>query len=110
MNQLIVEIETLPSPEGTSHNKYHFVEEAISLVEKSGLKYEVGPLGTTIEGNPDEVWSLLRRMHEASIRAGAEKVHTNIKLCEAVRDSKYHEDTMESLTRKFRGQTKPTGM
>lgn len=49
-------------------------------------------------------------MHEASIRAGAEKVHTNIKLCEAVRDSKYHEDTMESLTRKFRGQTKPTGM
>merc|ERR1711879_517920 len=40
--KMIVEIETLPFPEGNSRNKYHNVEEAISIVEKSGLKYE-GP-------------------------------------------------------------------
>jgi len=61
-------------------------------------------------GNPDEVWSVLRRMHEATLQAGAEKVHTNIKLCQAAQDSKYNEDNIESLTRKYRGQTKPTGM
>jgi uncharacterized protein YqgV (UPF0045/DUF77 family) len=49
-------------------------------------------------------------MHEATLKAGAEKVHTNIKLCQAAQDSKYHEDTIESLTRKYRGQTRPTGM
>jgi uncharacterized protein YqgV (UPF0045/DUF77 family) len=48
--KMIVEIETLPFPEGNSRNKYHNVEEAISIVEKSGLKYEVSPLGTTLEG------------------------------------------------------------
>ena len=47
---MIVEIETLPFPEGNSRNKYHNVEEAISIVEKSGLKYEVSPLCTTLEG------------------------------------------------------------
>merc|ERR1711974_485764 len=59
--KMIVEIETLPFPEGNSRNKYHNVEEAISIVEKSGLKYEVSPLCTTLEGSPDEVWSVLRR-------------------------------------------------
>jgi uncharacterized protein YqgV (UPF0045/DUF77 family) len=107
---MIVEIETLPYPEGNARNKYHNVEEAISIVEKSGLKHEVSPLCTTMEGSADEVWSVLRRMHEATLQAGAEKVHTNIKLCQAAQDSKYDEDTIESLTRKYRGQTKPTGM
>jgi len=108
--KMIVEIETLPFPEGNARNKYHNVEEAISIVEKSGLKYEVSPLCTTLEGSPDEVWSLLRRMHEATLQAGAEKVHTNIKLCQAAQDTKYSEDNIESLTRKYRGQTRPTGM
>jgi hypothetical protein len=48
--KMIVEIETLPYPEGNARNKYHNVEEAISIVEKSGLKYEVSPLCTTMEG------------------------------------------------------------
>ena len=48
--KMIVEIETLPFPEGNSRNKYYNVEEAISIVEKSGLKYEVNPLSTTLEG------------------------------------------------------------
>merc|ERR1711939_771884 len=108
--KMIVEIETLPFPEGNARNRYHNVEEAISIVEKSGLKYEVSPLCTTLEGSPDEVWGVLRRMHEATLQAGAEKVHTNIKLCQAAQDSKYNEDNIESLTRKYRGQTKPTGM
>jgi uncharacterized protein YqgV (UPF0045/DUF77 family) len=108
--KMIVEIETLPYPEGNARNRYHVIEEAINIAEQSGLKYEVSPLSTTLEGSPDQVWSVLRQMHEATLKAGAEKVHTNIKLCQARQDSKYNEDDIESLTRKYRGQTKAMGM
>ena len=45
---------------------------AIAVIEASGLAYEVGALGTTVEGSPDELWTLVRAVHEATLHAGAE--------------------------------------
>ena len=55
---MIVDIEVVPRPLGTSANQYAHVEAAIALAQSSGLHYEVNALGTTIEGPPDDVWSL----------------------------------------------------
>ena len=49
---MIAEIHVLPSPPGTS------------------------------EGGPDEVWPLLRRVHEACLGAGADGVVTVVKVAE----------------------------
>ena len=55
---MIVELQCLASPAGTPDDPYRHIDAAIAVVQGSGLKYEVGALGTTVEGEPDEVWPL----------------------------------------------------
>jgi uncharacterized protein YqgV (UPF0045/DUF77 family) len=83
---MIAEIQCLPSPAGTPESAYAHIEAAIAVVADSGLTYEVGALGTTLEGSPDEVWAVLRRAHEATLAdagataAGAESVVSVLKV------------------------------
>jgi uncharacterized protein YqgV (UPF0045/DUF77 family) len=95
---MIVEVQCLPTPAGTPDDPHAHVEAAIAVIQASGLRYEVGALGTTLEGEPDEVWPLLRRIHEACLAAGAEREITLVKVAE----SHGRPLTMEGLTRKFR--------
>jgi len=77
---VIVEIQVLPSPPGTANDRWGHVDAAIAVIEASGLHYEVGPLGTSIEGEPDAVWPLLRAVHEATLRSGADGVVSVVKV------------------------------
>lgn len=97
---MIVELQVLPFPPGTSEVRYAHVEAAIAVIQASGLRYEVGPLGTTVEGEPDEVWPLMRAVHEATLVSGADAVVSVIKV-EQTR-SPDAQPTMESLAGKFR--------
>ena len=78
---------------------YQHVEAAIAEVQGSGLTYEVGALGTTVQGDPDAVWPLVRRVHEACLRSGAAGLVTVLKVEES---SGWAASTIESLTGKFR--------
>ena len=77
---MIVEIQCLPTPPGTAERRYAYVDAAIEVVRSSGLLFEVGPLGTSLQGEPDEVWAVLRRVHEATLAAGAHGVVSVIKV------------------------------
>ena len=92
---MIAEIQVAPSPPGTPEDPHAHVEAAIAVIKASGLRHEVGALGTTLEGEPDEVWATLRAAHEAMIAAGAASGLSHIKIASVDR-------TMDSLTRKFR--------
>ena len=92
---VIAEIQVAPSPPGTPEDPHAHVEAAIVVIQASGLRYEVGALGTTLEGEADEVWATLRAAHEAMIAAGATGGLSHIKVASVNR-------TMDSLTRKFR--------
>jgi uncharacterized protein YqgV (UPF0045/DUF77 family) len=98
---VIVEIQVLPSPPGNAENYYAHVEAAIAVIQASGLKYEVGALGTTIEGEPDQLWPLVRQAHEACLAAGAQGLVTVLKVEQA--GAAREEPTIESLTGRFRG-------
>jgi uncharacterized protein YqgV (UPF0045/DUF77 family) len=95
---LIVEIQCLPTPAGTDASPYAHVEAAIAVVQGSVLKYEVSPLGTSLEGEPDAVWPVVRQP-EACLQAGATSVVTIIKVAQSTRADG---PTMTSLTSKFR--------
>lgn len=99
---VIVEIECIANPLGTPTNPYEHVEAAIRVIEHSGLHYEVSALGTTLEGDPDDLWPLLRRVHEACLESGAASLLTVIKVEQARRD--LPQPTMAGLTGKFRQQ------
>lgn len=96
---MIVEIQCLPTPAGTEESRYAHIEAAIAVVQGSGLKYEVSPLGTSLEGEPDAVWAVVRRAHEACLQAGATNVVSIIKVAQSTRADG---PTMTSLTSKFR--------
>lgn len=92
---VIAEIQAAPSPPGTPDDPHAHVEAAVAVIQASGLRYEVGALGTTLEGGADEVWATLRAAHETMIAAGATGGLSHIKVASVNR-------TMDSLTHKFR--------
>ena len=92
---VIAEIQVAPSPPGTPGNPHAHVEAAIEVIASSGLRYEVGALGTTLEGEADTVWDTLRAAHEAMVTAGAAGGISHVKVATVNR-------TMDSLTAKFR--------
>ncbi|HJP40155.1 MAG TPA: thiamine-binding protein [Dehalococcoidia bacterium] len=83
---------------GTAESKYAHIEAAIALIEQSGLTYEVGALGTTVEGPPDVLWHLMRRVHESVLRSGAEGTMTVLKVEETATAG----PSIADLTGKFR--------
>jgi uncharacterized protein YqgV (UPF0045/DUF77 family) len=92
---VIAEVQVAPSPPGTHDDPHAHVEAAIAVIADSGLSYEVGALGTTLEGPADRVWDTLRAAHEAMLAAGATAGLSHIKVASVNR-------SMDSLTRKFR--------
>lgn len=96
---MIAEIHCAPNPPGNDQSQYAHIETAIMLAQESGLKYEVGALGTTIEGAPDDVWTLMRRMHESTLESGATSIITNIRFGQRAGDD---EPRMDSLVAKWR--------
>lgn len=96
---MIIEVQCLPSPAGTVEDPHAHVESAIAVIQESGVHYEVGPLGTTFEGEPDLVWPLLRRVHEAVLAAGADSSVSVVKIAQGSGEAGR---TMDSLTHKFR--------
>ncbi|MBA3419409.1 MAG: thiamine-binding protein [Geodermatophilaceae bacterium] len=95
---MIIEIQCLPSPAGTPDDPHAHIEAAIAVIQESGVHFEVGPLGTTFEGEPDELWPLLRRVHEAVLTAGASSAVSVVKIAQGSTGTR----TMDSLTSKFR--------
>ena len=92
---VIAEIQVAPSPPGTPEDPHAHVEAAIAVIQQSGLRFEVGALGTTVEGDADVVWATLRAAHEAMLAAGAASGLSQIKVASTER-------SMDSLTAKFR--------
>ncbi len=89
---MIAEIQVAPSPPGTADDPHAHVEAAIAVIQASGLRYEVGALGTTVEGEADEVWATLRAAHEAmgAARADAGREHINVASLNRTMDSQTH--------------------
>lgn len=53
----LMELTMIPLDKGPSFSQY--VAQTIDIIDRSGLNYKLGPMGTTIEGEWDELLSLL---------------------------------------------------
>lgn len=59
------------------------IAKVLRLVQASGLDYELGAMGTCIEGEPEAVFRLLQEMHMA-MRRDSKRVSTLIKIDDQV--------------------------
>jgi uncharacterized protein (TIGR00106 family) len=75
----IVAVNLTPIGAGTSVSQYIAAAEKV-LLKKPGIKRELGPLFTTLEGDLDEILAVVREMQEAVFSAGVERIATTIKI------------------------------
>ncbi|MEB6200729.1 MTH1187 family thiamine-binding protein [Mammaliicoccus fleurettii] len=93
MTNTLMSIQIIPK-----HNETEvipLVDEAIKVIDQSGLKYEVHPLETTIEGEMNACLILIEQINERMAELECESIISQIKF--------YHVPegiTMESLTEK----------
>lgn len=55
-------IQILPIIE--DRHPYEWVDEAIAVIQQSGVKYEVGPFTTIVEGTYNEVMAVVHAVNE----------------------------------------------
>lgn len=60
---LLAELSMWPMDKGESVGVY--VARLLDIIDKSGLPYRLGPLGTCVEGEYDEVMAVIKQCHEA---------------------------------------------
>jgi len=63
---VLLEFSIYPIGKGESLSRY--VSRAVEIISKSGLSYKVGPMGTAIEGDLDEVLDVIRKCFNAMKR------------------------------------------
>lgn len=94
----IVAVSVSPTGVGVSVGEY--VAEALRVLERQDrIRFEIGPMFTTLEGDLAEVLQLIISMQEAMFARGAQRVGTVIKIDER-RDRPAHmEEKVEKVRR-----------
>lgn len=96
---MIVEISFIPIGIGTSLSRY--VAKVIKNLEKSGLKYQLTPMGTIVEGEWEEISELIDYSHKLIFEMGIERIITNIKIDYRLDKKSSMEDKINSVKRKM---------
>ena len=76
-DQVLVEVSIEPVVEGVAHGE--LVRQAIEALDGPELALRIGPLGTTLEGELDDVLHAVARAHR-SVASSAERVITHVRL------------------------------
>ncbi|MFJ7683675.1 thiamine-binding protein [Peribacillus butanolivorans] len=93
MANSLISIQIIPKGE----NVIPLVDEAIKIIDESGVKYEVHPLETTMEGELSELLAVIEKMNVRMIEIGSPNVISQVKIL-------YQPSgiTMNTLTEKYR--------
>jgi len=59
---------------------YEWVDEAIRVIQKSGITYEIGPFSTVIEGSYEAVMSVIHEINEHLYQMGCAEWINNIQV------------------------------
>jgi uncharacterized protein (TIGR00106 family) len=59
---------------------YAVVDKVIEYIKSTGVKYEVGPMETTMEGELDQLLDIVKKAQEICVKEGAERVVSVIKI------------------------------
>jgi uncharacterized protein (TIGR00106 family) len=71
------------SPLGVGISVSRYVAAAIAVLEaQDRVRWELDSMFTTLEGEPEDLFAVIREMQEAVFAAGAERVGTVIKMDE----------------------------
>jgi uncharacterized protein (TIGR00106 family) len=64
MHSFIVSASLQIIPIVQDQHPYQWVDEAIAVIQSSGVKYEIGPFATTLEGSYADVMKVIEDVNE----------------------------------------------
>ncbi|MEW9105814.1 MTH1187 family thiamine-binding protein [Paenibacillus sp.] len=96
MANSLVSIQIVPKTKN-GEDVIPYVDRAIEVIQASGVKYQVNPLETTMEGELSELFRIIEDMNKAMIEMGSNNVLCQIKIV-----YKPSGITMDELTVKYR--------
>lgn len=74
---VLLEFAMSPFDKGASLSEY--VARSLDIIDKSGLPYQLTPMGTIVEGKWDDVMSLVAACHKA-MSQDCNRISTSIKI------------------------------
>jgi uncharacterized protein (TIGR00106 family) len=80
MHQFTINASIQVLPIVQDRHPYEWVDEAIDIIKRSGIKYEVGPFATVLEGNYAEVMAVINAVNEHLYSRDCQEWITNIQL------------------------------
>lgn len=57
-----------------------YVDAAVEEVKRAGLKYEVDALSTTVQGNLDQIFDVVKKAHQAVQSKGVGRIITELRI------------------------------
>ncbi|MEG3641602.1 MTH1187 family thiamine-binding protein [Magnetococcus sp. PR-3] len=73
---VLVEFSMTPLDKGESVSKY--VARSLDIISNSGLPYKLGPMGTCVEGEWDEVMAVVKQCYE-KMNSDCDRISISIK-------------------------------
>lgn len=59
---------------------YEWVDEAIAIIQQAGIKHEVGPFATTLEGTYADVMAVIHQVNEHLVQRGCAEWITSLQI------------------------------
>ncbi len=97
---MIAEFSITPIGAGVHVGAY--VAKAVQVVHDSGLKYELHPMGTVVEGAWDDVMGVIKRCHDALLQE-CERLSISIKIDSRRGPAPPMEEKVRSVLRRVGG-------
>jgi uncharacterized protein (TIGR00106 family) len=82
-------------PRSKDKSTYELVDVAIEVIKRSGIKHRVCPFETVLEGDYNEIMSLIKKVQEELYAHGTETILSYIKIQSAANHDVTIEDKME---------------
>jgi uncharacterized protein YqgV (UPF0045/DUF77 family) len=80
MHQHIINASIQLVPIVQDRHPYEWVDEAIEIIKSSGIKCEVGPFATVVEGRYDEVMEVIHQINEHLQKSNCSEWITNVQI------------------------------
>jgi uncharacterized protein (TIGR00106 family) len=80
MHQYIINASIQIVPIVLDRHPYEWVDEAVERIKQSGIKYEVGPFATIVEGKYDDVMKVIHDINEHLLQRGCAEWINNIQI------------------------------
>lgn len=80
MHQFTVNASLQIVPIAEDRHPYEWVDEAITIIQESGIVYDVGPFATVLEGTYEQVMKVINDVNEYLLQKGCAEWISNIQL------------------------------